>query len=55
LFLEDIKDRIGAIAFIDLIGKRMAAEICPSFLGVLVQGSIEKGLEVGGRGGHIGS
>ena len=53
LFLEDIKDRIGSVAAINPSSERVAAEIFPSLLGVLCQGSIEKNLEVGGRGGCI--
>jgi hypothetical protein len=32
------KDRIGRVAFIDLVGKRVAAKICPSLFGILGQG-----------------
>jgi hypothetical protein len=54
LFLEYIEDRIGAVAAIDPVGEWVVAEIFPSLLDVLCQCSIEKGLEVGGRGGYIG-
>ena len=47
LFLEYIKDRIGAIATIDPVGEWVVAEILPSLPGVVCQGSIEKRLEVG--------
>jgi hypothetical protein len=53
LFLEYIKDRIGVITGIDPVGKGVVAEIFPSLLGVLGHGCIEKGPEVGGRGGCI--
>ena len=55
LFLEYIEDRIGALATIDPVGEWMVAEIFPSLLGVLGQGNVENGLEVGGRGGCIGN
>jgi hypothetical protein len=48
LFLEYMKDRIGAVATIDPVGKWVVAEIFPSLFGVVRQGSIEKRLEVGG-------
>ena len=54
LFFEYNKDRIGAVAAIDLGGEWVIAKIFASFLGVLLQGSIENGLEVGGRGCRIG-
>jgi hypothetical protein len=47
LFLEYIKNRIGAIATIDPVGEWVVAEIPPSLLGVVCQGSIEKCLKVG--------
>jgi len=43
LFSEYLEDRIGAVAAIDPAGKCVSAEIFPSLLGVLGQGSIEKG------------
>ena len=49
LLLEYTKDRIGIIAAIDLRGKWVVAEIFPSLLGILLQGSIEKRLKAGGR------
>jgi hypothetical protein len=55
LFLEYIKDRIGVVATIDPVSEWVVAEIFSSLLGVLGQGSIENGLEAGGRGGCIGS
>jgi hypothetical protein len=55
LFLEYINDRIGAITTIDTVGEWVVAEIFPSLLGVLDQGSIEKGLEVRERGGCMRS
>ena len=48
LFLEYMKDRISTVAPIDLGGKWVVAEIFPSLLSVLLQGSIEKSVE-GGR------
>ena len=57
LFLEYFEDRIGAIAVIDPVREWVVAKISPGLLGVLGQGSIEKRLEVGGRGrigGHHG-
>ena len=51
LFSKYINDRIGTVAGIDLGGERVAAEIFPSFLGILLQGSIEKSAEGGGRVG----
>ena len=51
LFLKYIKDRIGSVTAIDLGGERVAAEIFPTLFCVLLQGSIEKGLEIG-RGGR---
>ena len=50
LFLEDIKDRIGAIAAVDSVSEWVVTENFPSLLSVLGQGSIENGLKVGGRG-----
>jgi hypothetical protein len=50
LFLEYMKDIIGAVAAVDLVGEWVAAEIFPSLFGVVRQGSVEKRLEVGGRG-----
>jgi hypothetical protein len=49
LFFEYIKDIIGAIATIDPVGEWVVAEILPSLLGVISQGSIEERLEVGRR------
>ena len=49
LFLKYIEDRIEAIATTDPVGKWVVAEILPSLLGVVCQGSIEKRLEVGRR------
>jgi hypothetical protein len=40
LFLEYIKDRIGAFAAMDPVGEGMVAEIFPSLLAVVRQGSI---------------
>ena len=54
LFLEYIKYRISAVTAIDLVGEWVTAKIFASFLGVLRQGSIENGLEVGRRGCRIG-
>ena len=54
LFLEYVKDRIGAVTAIDLVCEWVMAKIFASFLGVLHQGSIENGFEVGGCGCHIG-
>ena len=51
LFLEYINDRIRTVAGIDLGGERVIAEILPSFLGILLQGGIEKNAEGGGRVG----
>ena len=48
LFLKYIKDRIGIVTAIDLRGKWVVAEIFPSLLGVVRQGSIENSLKVGG-------
>ena len=50
LFLEYIKDSIGAVTAIDLGGERVVAEMCSSLPGVLFQGSIEKGLKSRGHG-----
>ena len=47
LFLEYIKDRIGAVTAIDLGGEWVVAEIFPTLLCVLLQGSIEKSSEIG--------
>jgi hypothetical protein len=54
LFLEYMKDRIGTVTAIELGGEWVVAEIFPSLLSVLLQGSIEKSLEGGGREGCIG-
>ena len=51
LFLEYIDDRIRTVAGIDLGGEWVTAEIFPSFLGIFLQGSIEKSAEGGGRVG----
>ena len=51
LFLEYIKDGIGTVTAIDLGGERVLAEFCSSLFGVVFQGSIEKGLKIGGGGG----
>ena len=51
LFLEYIKDSIGAVTAIDLGGEWVVAEMCSSLPGVLFQGNIEKGLKIGGGGG----
>ena len=45
LFLEYMKDRIRTIAAIDLGGEWVVAEIFPSLLSVLLQGSMEKSRE----------
>ena len=50
LFLEYMKDRIRAVTSIDPVGKWVIAEIFSSLLSVLLQGGIEKGLEIGGCG-----
>ena len=54
LFLEYMKDRFGTATAIDLGGEWVVAEIFPSLLCVLLQGSIEKSREGGGREGCIG-
>ena len=54
LLLEYIKDRIGAVTAIDLRGEWVFVKIFASLLGVLLQGSIEKRIKVGGRGDRIG-
>lgn len=51
---EYMEDRIGAVAAINPVGEIVVAEIFPSLLGVLRQGSVEEGLKVGGREGHVG-
>ncbi len=48
LFLEHVKDSIGAIAAIDLGGEWMIAEISLILLGVLRQSGIEKSLKIRG-------
>ena len=54
LFLEYMKDRFGTVAAPNLGGKWVVAEIFPSLLSVLLQGSMEKCREGGGREGCIG-
>ena len=51
LFLKYMKDRIGTVAAFNLRGEWVVAEIFPSLLCVLLQGSIEKSLEGGGHEG----
>ena len=47
LRFEYSENRIWRLAFIDLGSQRVAAEILSSALGILSQGCVEKGLEVG--------
>ena len=47
LRLEYSENRIGRLASIDLSSQRVAAEILSSALGILDQGCVKEGLEVG--------
>ena len=53
LFLEYSEDRIQRPASIDGGSHWVIAEILAGSFGVLVQGSVEEGFEVGGGGGGI--
>lgn len=52
LFFEYMKDVIRAAALSYIGGEWVIAKIFSCLPGVLPQGSIKKGVKVGGRGGH---
>jgi hypothetical protein len=55
LFFKYHQEGIGSVTSINLVCEWMIAEVVPSLLGVLGQGSIKQGLEIGGSGSGVRS